>query len=66
MILPLDLGKCLLLVLMTSLIGVSNAAGLGGGGMAVPLLIFLFSYETKAATDMAYIFVFWGGLGNFL
>jgi hypothetical protein len=47
MIFPLDAGKVVKLMTMCGMIGVSNAGGLGGGGIAVPVLIFLFNYTPK-------------------
>ncbi len=67
MILPLDFTKTLYLMLTGFIVGLANAGGLGGGGaVSVPLLIILFGYETKYAIGLGYIFVFWGGMGNYL
>jgi len=46
--------------------GLSNSGGLGWGGIVSPLMILLFDIKTNYAINIAYIFVFWGGLGNFL
>lgn len=67
MILPLDSTKVLYLMISCFIVGLANAAGLGGGGsVSVPLLIVFFGYETKYAIGLGYVFVFWGGMGNFI
>jgi len=49
---------------MTTMVGISNAAGMGGGAIAVPCLLLFFNYEPKEAINIAYIYVLFGGLGN--
>jgi len=64
MIFPLDYSKICYLILMTTMVGISNAAGMGGGAIAVPCLLLFFNYEPKEAINIAYIYVLFGGLGN--
>ena len=66
MIIPLTFVKIILILILGLMIGISNIGGLGGGLIAIPYLSFIFKYPTKSATDIAYIFILFGGLGNYL
>ena len=52
------------LVIITVLVGISNSGGLGGGGVAVPCLLLFFDADPKEAIDIAYIYIFFGAIGN--
>ena len=53
-------------VVVLIMAGLFMAGGLGGGAMMVPILIYLFRYQSKAAIYNAYAIIFGGATGNFI
>lgn len=53
-------------ILMSLLVGVANAGGMGGSFIASPILMIIFNYSPLQAIRLVYCVVFGGSLGNFL
>ena len=66
MVMVLSFLNAFFLLILAVMVGISNMGGLGGGLIAVPYLSFFLSYPTKDAVDIAYIFILFGGIGNYL
>mgnify|MGYP000942936411 CR=1 FL=1 len=64
-IFPLEPRECFGSILMTLLVGVANAGGMGGSFIAAPILMIIFNYSPAHAIRLVYCVVFGGSLGNF-
>ena len=53
-------------VVLTFLLAMANMAGIGGGGIIVPLLMAFFSLETKEAIPISGFTIFVGSLTRFI
>jgi len=51
-------------VLIMAVVGVGQAAGVGGGLVVVPLLMQFFSYESKKSIALVFVTIFSASLGN--
>lgn len=63
-ILPLSFPEIFGSLLIISILGFAQAAGVGGGTSIMPILIALFLYDTKKSVAIVIVLVFSGSLGN--
>ncbi len=54
----------LILILLTS--ALSNAGGVGGGGLVIPILLLMFKFYTHEAIPISKLTIFTGALTSFL
>lgn len=59
----IDISMCLLAFVIA---GFSLAAGVGGGGLYVPLLMFILSFDARAATALSQAMLFGGAFAAFI
>lgn len=60
---PLEIGGILIFAVVMAL---SNIAGVGGGGVAIPIIMAMFSFTTKPAIAISSLSIFLTTIGRFI
>ncbi|KAL4426426.1 hypothetical protein ABPG74_004443 [Tetrahymena malaccensis] len=63
---PMTLTELLGSVVILVVVGIGQAAGIGGGLIVVPVLMSFFGYETKKSIALVFITIFSASLGNLM
>ncbi|KAL4463774.1 hypothetical protein ABPG72_022828 [Tetrahymena utriculariae] len=63
---PMTLTELLGSILILVVVGIGQAAGIGGGLIVVPILMSFFGYETKKSIALVFITIFSASLGNLM
>jgi uncharacterized membrane protein YfcA len=65
-IFPMELTEFLGLIVLPTLMALCNAAGVGGGGLQVPLCMIFFKFSTKNAIALSGFAIFMGSLTRYI
>lgn len=58
--------ECIGLALFAFVMALCNIAGIGGGGVAVPLIMAFFKFDTKAAVALSSFTILMGSITRFI